>query len=233
MVRPQLLIGGLLIACASPPLGDDFASLDGPGRQARAVEVLRDAFASSVDGVGNPRVALSVTACDAREIAWTTADGEESRLRWVDVDTVESQVLPELPAKPESLYLYLHPDSPSTQTIAELQVPLLANAGVARPFLQLSQRAARSRVRVVAALDELRTRVPAPAVVVKPDAGPPAVVAPVDTRTELDRTEEVLERLKRWHVEGLITQEEYERKRREVLERVGGGAPLPPPTRQE
>lgn len=221
------LLSCLLVACAAPPLGDDFAALDGPGRRARALEVLREAFASGADGAGRPRPALQVTTCDALEVAWTSGDGGESRLRWADVDTVEAQVLQELPGKPETLYLYLRPESPSTATVRELQVPLLSQVGVARPFLQLSQRPARSRARVVAALDELRARPPAAAA-----AARPAPVAPVDTRSELDRAEEVLERLRRWHAEGLITLEEYERKRREVLDRVGGSS-LPGPARQE
>lgn len=220
MRRSTLLPLALLLACASPPLGDDWAALDPAGRDARAVEVLRDLFAARVDGVGDPVPALVVERADPRQIVWRGADGVESRLSWLDVDSVEAQVLSELPARPESLYLYLVPGSPSSASVIEAEAPLLSRVGVTRPFLHLPQRPARARERAVAALGHLRARAlsaPLPAAASAAPVASPAVPAP----GALDEAQALLERLKQWREAGLITPEEHERKRREVLDRLG------------
>lgn len=224
MRRSTLLPLALLLACAAPPLGDDWAALDPAGRDARAVEVLRDLFAARVDGVGDPVSALVVARADPRQIVWRGEDGVESRLSWLDVDSVEAQVLSELPARPESLYLYLVPGSPSSTSVVEAETPLLSRVGVTRPFLHLPQRPARARERAVAALGHLRARALSAPAATAPAASSVAPVASPATPAAahpLDEAQALLEKLKQWREAGLISPEEHERKRREVLDRLG------------
>ena len=230
--RSALLFPSLLVACVAAPLGDDWAELDPAARDARAVEVLRDLFAARVDGAGRPAPGLDVVETDARGIAWRTEHGETCRLRWLDVESVEHQVLSELPARPESLYLQLRPGSPSAGEVQGLQRTLLGHAGVTGPYLHLPQRPARSRERLLLALDHLRARaLTAPAVPTPAPAAPaPSDLAPVGSpapapSAALDEAEALLRRLADWERQGLITPEEHARKRREVLDGLGAGAP--------
>lgn len=219
----------LLCACASAPLGDDWSQLDPGARDARAVEVLRELFAHQADGAGRAVDGLEVLSADPEAISWRTEEGATRRLRWLDVQAVEHQVLRELPARPETLYLELRPGSPSADALASDQRTLLSVSGIA-PTLVLSQRPARARERFVAALEHLRGRglaqpvAPAPAAVA-------AVASPAPARPSsgpadpLSEAEALLRKLDEWQREGLITPEEHARKRREVLDGLPTGAP--------
>lgn len=226
-----LVLCALLVGCAAPPLGEDFASLDPAAREERAVEVLRELFAERVVGADGRTVDLAVTRADRRGIAWT-GDAGESQLRWADVLSVSRVELPELPGRPENLLLALVPESPSTRTVRELSTPVLAAVGLAPETLRLQHRPNGSRFRLLAALEALRpaqrTPVSAPARAPSQAQAPEAsIAAPTSASPDapagagrLDALELELRRLKEWREKGLITEDEHARARQALLQRL-------------
>jgi hypothetical protein len=194
---PPLALLLLAVACAAP-LGDDFERAPPAERDARAVDALRAAFTDET---------REVTRCDAHGVAWvTSATGRPSSLRWVDVDAVEEH-RPRTDA-PLEVLLFVRAGSPSAATVFDMDAPLLAAAGLARPYVRLAPRAPGTKARVVDALLHLQKN---------GDVAPVASAseAAVDSLVEAERR---LRALKQWRDEGLITEEEYEAKRREVLD---------------
>ncbi|MCO5168783.1 MAG: hypothetical protein M9894_20785 [Planctomycetes bacterium] len=113
--------------------------------------------------------------------------------------------------------------------------PRVLGLALSRPHLVLARRPRGARRRLVAALEHVRGRgadAPAAAVAAPTPAGPPAPASPdladaaapapgPPRRTDdarLDEAEETLRRLRAWRDEGLITPDEYEAKRRALLE---------------
>lgn len=187
----------LLLAACAAPLGDDFERLPPAERDARAVAALREAFSDPV---------REVTRCDAAGVAWvTSATGRPSSLRWADVDAVEEH-RPRTDA-PLQVLVFVREGSPSAATVFDLHAPVLAAAGLARPYVRLAPRAPGTKARVALALLHLQQ---------SGDAAPvsSASEAPVDGLVEAERR---LRALRQWRDEGLITEQEYEAKRREVL----------------
>jgi hypothetical protein len=144
--------------CAAQPLlGEDWERLDPPARDARASEILRDLFAERVDGAGSPHPDREVVSCDATGIRYRLPNDEaESTLRWADVQSVQSVTSEALPARPETLQIYLVEGAPSREAVSDLVVSPLASAGVTQPYLELRLRPRWSRNRMLAALDHLR-----------------------------------------------------------------------------
>ena len=219
-----------LLGClaAHAPLGDDWDGLSPAARDARALEALDALFRG--EGTGAALDGRDGVVVDLAGVSYRTALGA-ARLRWEDIESVQGDTLEDVPARPETLRLYLRDDSPSAETALDRQQPLLASVGLARDYVVLHRRPRWSRVRLLAALDHLRERreqggvaaVTSRADVAAVDSPVTAAasVAAVDSQqpgpAELDDLEAKLLKLKRWHAEGLITPEEYDEKRRELL----------------
>jgi len=160
-VRARVALGSAALAAAGcvslAPLGDDWEDLERADRDARVVETLHDLFAFSVDGTGERLRDREVIAVDLSGVRYRSEAGE-SYLRWADVDSVAHQTLDELPARPESLELYLRPESPSIATVRDRRAPLLAATGLVRSYVRLEQRPRWSRARLIACLDYVRER---------------------------------------------------------------------------
>jgi hypothetical protein len=212
-----LLLTFSLAACASHPLGEDWERLDAPERTARALEVLEGLFAGGVDGTGSGFTDRRVLSVDPGEIRYVAEDDPHARpslLAWSAIKSVDSQPLTTFPSRPETLYVHLQ-EARSGQ-VRDKVTPALAHAGLASPYLLLPSRPRWSRSRMILALQHLRSST-APV-----RSSSPAPVAtrttPRPAPTSLDQVEEKLERLKEWRERGLISEEDYEAKRRALLE---------------
>ena len=232
MIPPARRACLLLLVCALGgcvqlhPLGDDWEDLSPPERRARAAQTLHDAFAWRVDPAGQRRPDLEVVDCSPTSITYR-AGVASSHLAWADVRSVTHRSLDDLPGRPEDLALILEPESPSAAEVVGLEAGLSAELGLGGPKLWLRQRPRHTHNRVVLALDYLQTHAsgPEPAPTAAPAAPTPTPeTPPAPTPAEPDRAPEAIEarlrQLKAWHEEGLITEEEYEDKRREVLDRL-------------
>lgn len=178
---PRAIAAALLLALASGcagfhPLGDDWEQLEPAAREVRAREALGAVFTGGVDGVGEAFEDREVLRCDAAGVEYRLESGETTALRWADVEAVESTPLSTLPARPETLFVYLTPDSPSARAAKDVIVPPLADLGLARPYILLRSRPRWSRAQVTRALSYL-TRRP----VSVPAAEPVATTAPVES----------------------------------------------------
>ena len=212
------LAGALLslVGCVSGPLGDDWDTLSPVERDARALAALEDLFDGS---------RRDVEHVDLTGIRYHTDEGP-SHLRWEDVDSVLAQPIQELPGQPETIRVFIRQDSPS-EHVADIQDPLLAKTGLVQRYVILRQRPRFSRLKLNMALDHVRVRrdqrVLATIRGVAPiDTQTPSAPAPPastdEAQAELDTVELKLRELKRWLDEGLITPEQYEAKRAELLE---------------
>lgn len=220
--RATALCLAVTLGCAAAPLGDDWEGLATDERDARALEALRELFAFRVDGVGDPVADREVLRVDLQGITYETDEGT-SRLRWVDIEAVEKDEHPGLPARPVDLRLHLRRESPSHERVKDQVEPALASTGLFRRYLLLRMRPRASRARLLAALDHVRLRgatVASPGPVAPLASATPAAVEthPPAGETRLDEVEGTLRRLRAWRDEGLITEEEYEAKRRALVE---------------
>ncbi|MBX3467882.1 MAG: SHOCT domain-containing protein [Planctomycetes bacterium] len=269
--RPGLLLLlALSLGCASAPLGADWDDLSPAARDARALDALRDLFASGVGPGGEAVDDRRVVAVDLGGVLYEVG-GAPSRLRWDDVEAVEQVDPPVRAGRTADLRLYLREDAVTGGDLPDVVVPRLLGLGLARPYVPLDRRPRGGRRRLVAALEHVRGRggeaplpppplppaaVPAVAPVasdatspaiapdstspppvapdatsspVAPDAtssppvapdstSPPVVEPPRLEPSRLDEVEEALRRLRAWRDEGLITPDEYEAKRRALLE---------------
>jgi Short C-terminal domain len=251
---PILLLLPLLLplgGCELTPLGEDFEELSADERDARVVQSLGELFEFEVDGAGTPRADRRVTAVDMEGITYETDEGT-SHLTWADVESAERVTHEDLPARPETLHLYLGRESDSEASVRDLIVPLLATTGLTRTRLTLHMRPRWSLAKLRACLDHLRDRRQdssdvAPIASTEPASeGPPTQEPPIqepptqEPPTQepptagpgdqppledgdldgLDDVEAKLERLRIWHERGLITEEEYQAKRQELLEKL-------------
>lgn len=231
MLRHRSLLVALALAagCAAGPLGDDWDRLGEGERDARALAALRELFTTRVDleGEARPDDAREVVSLDLAGVVYE-GHGGRSTLRWVDVEAVEQDVHVDVPGRPVDLRLYVRRDSPSTDTVRDLVAPRVPLAGLLRPHLELGWRDRSARARLVAALEHVSARpgaAGAPDAAATPSAVASSTPAPVSSseRTtpdpaRLDEAEAMLRRLRAWRDDGLITEEEYETKRRALLE---------------
>lgn len=234
-----------LAACAVHPLGDGWDELGPDARVERAVAALEELVASTTTATGEPVAERRVLACTAEGIVWEDEAGRRSRLWWADIDDVTQVDAPDLPHDPVSLQVYVRRGSRSASQVQELTVPVLASIGAARPYLQLRLRPKGSRARFLAALGAIEERPrgaaapvasasapapaapapaePAPAVAAEPE--PAAAAAPVSspatTEARLEEVELKLKKLRAWREQGLISPEEYEARRRALLDGAG------------
>ncbi len=133
--------------------------------------------------------------------------------------------------------MYVDPDAEGLREVRDVVRPPLMGLGLARPYVQLRSRPAWSRNRLVQALGFLRKRRQGAAGVAPVDsgaeviagepaageatAGATAAEAPAEQRHgDLDAVEVKLRRLREWRDQGLIDEDEYQVKRRELLERL-------------
>ncbi|MBL4850065.1 MAG: hypothetical protein JKY65_31435 [Planctomycetes bacterium] len=216
-------------ACATHPLGADWEKLDGSARTARSLNVLEGLIAGGVDGTGrtfSDREVLSVDRHGIRYVAEDDLHARASRLLWRAIKSVESETLAS-PSRPETLRVHL--DGSFVGAVLDRVTPALAHTGLASPYLLLPSRPRWSRSRMVLALAHLRSsaaplfsgsdaspiasqsRLSGPVV-----DRPPSVVGP-SQKESLDAVEQKLERLKSWRARDLITEEDYEAKRRALL----------------
>lgn len=220
-VRGLVIGAALLAGCVAAPLGDDWEALSVEERDRRALAALRELFAARVDGAGRPLPDREVRRVDLDGIEYETEHGA-SRLRWADVQSIEQADHPDLPARPVDLRLYLPLGCPSEASVRDLVEPTLVATGLFRRHVLLRMRPLGARARLVQALDHVRERAaPAPAA----PAAPVADVAPVVSRQRGATPEEAeLERklrlLRAWRDEGLISEEDYEARRRALLDRL-------------
>lgn len=253
--RPGLLVLlALALGCASAPLGSDWDDLSPAARDARALDALRDLFASGVGPGGEAVDDRRVVAVDLGGVLYEVG-GAPSRLRWDDVEAVEQVDPPVRAGRTADLRLYLRDDAVTGGDLPDVVVPRLLGLGLARPYVPLDRRPRGARRRLVAALEHVRGRggeaplppppLPVPAVpavapvasdatspAIAPDStsppaapdatsspvAPDATSPPVVEPSRLDEVEEALRRLRAWRDEGLITPDEYEAKRRALLE---------------
>lgn len=250
--RPGLLLLlALALGCASAPLGSDWDDLSPAARDARALDALRDLFASGVGPGGEAVDDRRVVAVDLGGVLYEVG-GAPSRLRWDDVEAVEQVDPPVRAGRTADLRLYLRDDAVTGGDLPDMVVPRLLGLGLARPYVPLDRRPRGARRRLVAALEHVRGRggeaplpppplPPAAAVAavapvasdatspaIAPDATSPPVVPDATSSpvvepprlepSRLDEVEEALRRLRAWRDEGLITPDEYEAKRRALLE---------------
>ena len=213
-----LLLSLSLAACASHPLGEDWDQLDAPARTSRALEVLEGLFAGGVDGTGRGFTDRQVLSIDPNQIRYVAEDDPHARpslLSWSAIKSVDSQPLTTFPSRPETLFVHLQ--EVHSSRVLDKVTPALAHAGLASPYLLLPSRPRWSRSRMVLALQHLRT-----ATAPLSTASTPAPIAtrttPRQNPTSLDQVEEKLERLKEWRERGLISEEDYEAKRRALLQ---------------
>lgn len=226
--RQLLLIVAALVGCAAAPLGDDWERLGPADRDARATATLRELFASRVDVEGEPtpdpgREVLSV---DLAQITYV-GHGGPSTLRWADVEAIEQDEHPGVPGRPVDLRLYVRRDSPSADTVRDLVEPRTPLAGLLRAHLSLRWRPRGARPRLIASLEHARGRTApsAPAPITSDVAPASSTTATTTTSTpdgrhdpaRLDDLEATLRRLRAWRDDGLISDEEYEAKRAELL----------------
>lgn len=216
-----LLAAALAAGCVAAPLGDDWRALAPAQRDARAVEALRALFAARVDGVGQPVDDRQVLRVDLEGVEYEAEHGA-SRLAWADVEAIEQDDHPDLPARPVDLRLYVRVGSPSEATVADLVEPTLVATGLFRRYVVLRLRPLGARARLVAALEHLRGREPEPdgaaavasvASAAAPGPGP----APASREADLERK---LRLLRSWRDEGLLSEEEYRAKRRALLDEL-------------
>lgn len=225
--RLTLLAAALAVGCAVSPLGDDWEGLDAGGRDARAVTALRDLFAVRVDAAGEPSPdeGREVLSADLTGITYAGRHGV-STLRWADLEAIEQDEHPEVPARPVDLRLYVRRGTPSAEAVRDQVEPRLPLAGLLRPHVHLGWRARGARARMVAALEHAHARAHAAPVASATaartvSAARPGAPTPTTTRADdgrLDAAEATLRRLRAWRDDGLITDEEYEQKRRALLE---------------
>jgi hypothetical protein len=206
------------------PLGEGYESLDSEEKNVRALDALRDLFANGVNGAGGPAPDRDVASCTSQSIVYTV-DDVTSTLRWRDVESVETRSHEDVPARPETLQLFLARESPSTISVADCVKPSLMSTGLVRSYVELRSRPRWSANRLRAALKRV-DRARAPRAREEHDAAQPpseteAPRLPSEARSEpdsdLDVVEGKLRRLKQWHDDGLIDDAEYEQKRQELL----------------
>ena len=237
------LLSLLLLGCVSHPLGSDWEQLTPAARDERAVEVLTQLVAGGVDGGGAEFSDRTVLESDAAQVRYLPLDEPKSPpslLRWSQIESVEGQPLTTLPARPETLFVYLRDGA----GVRDKLVPILAQAGLAQPYLLLRSRPRWSRTRMVMALEHLRARAsvapvatsgPGPLAAEPEPASEPAPSEPAPgagpaarstkdpapaPRESLDEIEAKLERLRQWRDQGLIDPSDYQAKRAELLERL-------------
>ena len=239
-----LLAIASLAACTAHPLGEDWEALDPAARTARSLEALEQVLSGGVDGTGREFSDRDVRSVDRRGVTYVAQDDRQarpSRLSWSAIRSVEAQPLTTLPSRPETLYLYL--DEPQSRGVLDKITPALAHAGLAQPYLLLPSRPRWSRSRVILALQHLRRADIAPVgseaepapppeperevqseVEVEgaaprevPDLAPAAPGASKPRKLSADEVEAKLEKLSEWRRRGLITQEDFDAKCREVL----------------
>jgi hypothetical protein len=222
-----VLLALLAIGCASEP--------QQPPSEAeavrRALDDVRDVFATRVRGDGETRPDLDVVIVTAEGIAWRARgdDGApvERRLVFGDVENVEHQSKDDLPSRAESLYLMLARGSSSIATSDPVLPTVVADAGIVRGYVELRDRPRGSRARLVRALEVLEAvrgrrraaqtapNAPAVAATTAPVASPAPTAAAI-TSEELERELRALERM---HRDQLIDDATYARKRKELLAR--------------
>lgn len=231
-----VVVAAAALGCAGTPLGADWNDLSPAARDRRAVDTLSDLFARRLDGAGATVSDREVLLADLEGISYER-EGGTSHLRWRDVDAVEQDDHPDLPSRAVDLRLYLREGSWSEQGVKDVVEPALVGTGLFRRYIVLRMRPRGSRARLLTALEHLRGRaaeeLAARAPRTTPAAVDSAVVAPVatsapspgtppaeatDAPDRLDDTEATLRRLKAWRDEGLITEEEYQAKRKALLE---------------
>lgn len=225
-----LLALATIVGCAAGPLGPEWERLGAVERDARAVEALRELFTSRVDVEGEPRPddAREVVSVDVAGIVYE-GHGGRSTLRWTDVEAVEQDAHVEVPGRPVDLRLYVRRDSPSAETVRDLVEPRTPLAGLLRPHLRLGWRERSARARLVAALEHVSARAgadataPVTAATSQVSSSTPAAAstgtpARATEPARLDEAEATLRRLRAWREDGLITDDEYEAKRRALLE---------------
>lgn len=191
-----------------------------PMARPNASDVIRSTFEerSSRSLRGDQQQVAEVVSLDAGGVSWRPVGGAETTrsLRFADLVSVEWQHLDEYPARPTNVYLYLDPLSPSVASAAT-EKPLLSEAGVSLPYVILAERphgaGAQLRRAIMSVMAGLEECTPSP-------ASPPAAPTTVNAQsTSLPATdEERLRSLKRWHAEGLISDDEYAEAKRRVLE---------------
>lgn len=205
------------------PLGEGYEDLDSGKKDLRALEALRDVFANGVNGAGGPAPDRDVASCTSQSIVYVV-EGTTSTLRWRDVESVEARTHEDVPARPETLQLFLAKESPSTTTAADRIKPTLMSTGLVRSYIELRSRPRWSANRLRAALKRVdRTRGTDPTR--EEPAQPPGETEPQRSRSgtssepgsDLDVLEGKLRRLKQWHDDGLIDDADYEEKRQELL----------------
>lgn len=248
----SLLLPLVLSGCVGHPLGSDWEQLAPEARDERALEVLTQLLAGGVDGGGTAFTDRNVLESDlagARYVPLDDPGAPPSHLRWSQIQSVEGQPLTTLPARPETLFVYLSDGA----GVGDKVTPVLARAGLAQPYVLLRSRPRWSRSRMVLALEHLRGRAsvapvhsttepqptepqPAEPQPAEPQPQPgepqpgepqptgapqPAPSPPAPTpREDLDALEAKLERLRKWRDEGLIDEAEYQAKRQELLKRL-------------
>lgn len=222
-----LVVGAaLLVGCVAAPLGDDWEALPAEARDARALDALRDLFAARVDGAGQPLDDREVLRVDLEGIDYATERGT-SRLRWADVQSIEQDDHPELPARPVDLRLYVRLGSPSEGEVVDLVEPTLVATGLFRRHVLLRMRPLGARSRLVMALDHVHARAKAAQGVAEvatatattspPETSAGVSAPPPPPEAELERK---LRLLRAWRDEGLISEEDYEVRRRALLDRL-------------
>lgn len=180
--------------------------------------MLEGLFAGGVDGTGRGFTDRKVLSVDPNEIRYVAEDDPHARpslLAWSAIKSVDSQPLTTFPSRPETLYVHLQ--EVHAGRVLDKVTPALAHAGLASPYLLLPSRPRWSRSRMVLALQHLRTST-APVRTAATPAPVATRTAPRPTPTSLDQVEEKLERLKEWRDRGLISEEDYEAKRRALLQ---------------
>ena len=239
-VRGPLTLLALLLAtgCGGVhPLGEDWGALDDEARLQRTVEVTAALIAGGVSDSGKAFQDRIVLRCDLDGVAYER-DGQTSELRWEDVKSVQARTDESLPSRPETLVVHLEPDSPSLKSIKDLVTPALASACLARPHLLLRSRERWARNRMLRALIHLSrlrkkrdrglARARQAATEQEPEGHEPEAEPPSDDPEpeseeaeadgKLAEIKAKLTELKSWYESGLITKEDYDQKRSDLLE---------------
>lgn len=220
-MRPLLLLPALLAGCSLTP-----ALTEREDPEA----VIREVFETRISRANAPTEDRQVLAIDPSGIRYRER-GQERALRFRDVAIVEREVPRDAERELEVIRLYLKKNSPSITSAA----PTGSVLDFRQPHILLDRRPLGSLDRLKGALEQMSARrapppkEPPPSIKPAPDkpaaepspaAEPTAAPEPTADGDPLKILEEKLRVLKRWLAEGLIDQDEYEAKKRELLKQM-------------
>lgn len=205
-MRPLLGLLLLLASCTNTPKTKQDS-------ESSPQSVIRELFAWSIDSTGALRPDREVIRIDNSEIQYRE-DSAERSLSFADIALISIEAAELQERGVENLRLYLAPDSASVTSSSAASGML----GLGKPFVRLARRPIGTESRLRKALSQLAALRPAPESKSPASSTPPQPPNPQASMSEAE-IENKLRKLKAWHDEGLISAEEYEAAKKNLLSR--------------